>query len=89
MLHEAAMRLVRPLLIARGPAWGLENAHPPRPSADRLGVEIAISHLVGGRLTLKAAMAGQLLEFEVPGNLGAGGGRAQAPSRKAGWHTAR
>ena len=51
---------------------GLEGAHPPRPGADRRValVEIAIPHLVGGRLSFKVPLAGEPLEFEGPDNWG-------------------
>ena len=56
--------------------WKAPNLHVPA-LTDAL-VEITFPHLAGGRLSLKAALAGKFLEFEVPDNGGAGGGRAQA-----------
>ena len=56
--------------------WKVPAPHVPAPT--NVLVEISIPHLVGDRLSLKAAWAGKPLEFEVPDNRGAGGGRATA-----------
>ena len=56
--------------------WKAPTVHVRAPTGAL--VVTALSHLVGARLSLKVTLAGQPLEFEVPGNGGAGGGRAHA-----------
>jgi len=63
------------LLVARGPAWGLEGGVSA--PTDVL-VELSILNLIGGRESLKVALAGQSLEFEVLDNGVVGGGQAHA-----------